>query len=249
LERRSRQRRKGNNGSEAMTDIDAYDLAMLAAQLMCRQNTPANAVETAWSLLDEAKLKLDGVRLKALAKSPEAQTESDRREAERLANLQIPYEKGVKLVVSVDRWSGEYGALKWFKKFLRVKATKQEKTMDGIEARAEAWLTTYRSRGFTGTEVKKLQDEFNRWRTKGKQGRVKKKKTDGRLRENRQRKAEEKAQKAWADLTGEKAAKRSKPELEYVADTEATEGQAIASGKTPGRDSATLVRDADAPNL
>jgi hypothetical protein len=80
---------KGNNESEAMTDIDAYDLAMLAAQLMCRQNAPAKAVETAWSLLDEAKLKLDGVQLQALAESPEAQAQSEKREAERLANLQI----------------------------------------------------------------------------------------------------------------------------------------------------------------
>jgi hypothetical protein len=228
-----------------MTDIEPYDLALLAAQLMSRQNSPRSAVETALSLLDQAELQLERVRLRALAESPEAQAELERREAERKAKLHVPYEKGVKLIARVDRWSGDYGALNWFKKFLRWKATKQEETQDATAARADAWVAKYRGSGFTGTEVERLRDEFDHWRNKGTQGRVKKKRRDGRLHENRQRKAKEKGEAAWKELVGPR--QRTKPELEFVAKTEVAESAAVTSGKTPVRSGDTLVRDADAP--
>jgi hypothetical protein len=229
-----------------MTDIEPYDLAMLAAQLMRRQNSPLTAVETALSLLDQAKLRLDRVRIRALAESPEAHAESERREAQRMAELRIPYEKGVELVTGVDRWSGDYGAIAWFKRFLQWKAARQEKTPDAIEVRVEAWLATYRGKGFTGTEAKKLQAEYDQWRNKGKQGRVKKKR-DGRLRAMREAKKakQEKeqakvAKKGWEQLTG------GKPQWENM---DAVQAEAATGRKTPVRDSESSVGDADAPNL
>jgi len=224
--------------------IDAYYLAELAAQLMCRQSTPSSAVETAWKLLEQAKDKIEGVRLRALTQSPEAQAEWEKLKADQLDNLHLSYGKGVHVITGIkNRWSGEYGALNWFKKFLQAKAEKQEKTKDGIEARVEAWLIRYRENGFTGTEAKKLQGEFNPWRNKGKQGRVKKKKNDGRLRENRQRKRlreeaerQKEAAQLWREITGDTRPKSVEAfgvdNVEVVA---AAAERASCSNKTPVR--------------
>jgi hypothetical protein len=198
-----------------LLNSNAYDLAALAAQLMCRQSSAKNAVETAWELIEAAKDKLEEVELLTPENIAAWCAEREKERAEYLAKLRIPYEKGVHLITGIeDRWSGQYGALNWFKKFLQWKAAKQEQTPDKTEARAEAWVANYRQKGFTGTEAPKLQDEFKQWRNKGKQGRVKKKTCDGRLREQRQKRAKKAADAAWKELIGPR--QRTKPELESV---------------------------------
>jgi hypothetical protein len=214
----------------ALYDNDAYDLALLAAQLLSRQNSPVKAIEMASSLLEQAALKLEKVKLEA--KSPEVAAELEKRRAEQLANLAVAYEKGVKIITGADRWSGYYGALTWFKRFLATKA-KKDRRPEECEAWVEAKLNQYRNKGFTGAEAKKLQAEFEQWRSKGRQGRVRKPKRDGRLRENRLKKAQQTAGAAWRELNGRR--ERTKPELVSVADTEAVEAKQASSGKTPRR--------------
>jgi hypothetical protein len=201
------------------TEIDAYELAALAAHLMSRQSSPSSAVETAYELIQEAEHKLEGVRLKAA--EPELRTELEKLREEELANLHLKYENGVKLITGVDRWPGTYGALNWFKRFLQWKAEKRETTTEGAEARVEAWLLKYRVPGFMGTEAKNLREEFEAWRNKGKQGRVKKKVRDGRLKGSRQRKARQKAKQAWEKFNKKPRSRSARPKLEFVPDIEA----------------------------
>src|SRR5204862_2567748 len=82
-----------------------------------------------------------------------------------------------------------------------TKAKEREQTPETIEARAEIWESHYRQRGFTGTEAQKLKGEFDQLRGKGRQGRVKKTATDGRLKANKQKKIQEKGKAAMAELT------------------------------------------------
>jgi hypothetical protein len=210
---------------------------------MIRQRNEPLAVDAAWRLLQEAKDKLEEVRLEAKIKSPEAQAEWEKERAEYLAAIRISYQVGVKCITGVNRWSGQYGALNWFKKFLRWKAEKQEKTQDAVEARVEAWLIKYRG-AFPGTEAKKLQNEYNVWRNKGKQGRVKRRR-DERLRENKEkrraRQLQEKAQqagKAWGEL--------SRPKLTWER-MDAAQAKAAIGRKTPIRGSATTIKETDSP--
>lgn len=194
---------------------EAYDLAALAAQLMPRQASTQNAVEAACELLGEAQDKLRESEVVAPENIAAWADELRRQRSEYFANLHLTFEEGVRAITcTTGRWETKdkrYGALGWFKRFLQAKAAKQEQTPDKAEARAEAWLANYRQRGFTGTEGKKLQDEFNAWRNKGKKGHVKKKRRDGRLREEREaRKARQvkqgakQAREAWQKLTGAK---------------------------------------------
>jgi hypothetical protein len=145
-------------------DNDAWDLAMLAAQVLRRRNTPADAVDAAWKLVEAAKHKLEGIRLEAFLHSPETQAALEKEEAERVAGLEIPYEQGVKWITSHSRWSY---ALNWFKRFLVARAEK-ERSQKEREAWVEAQLAHYRSKGFTGDEAKKLKEEFTQWRRAGK---------------------------------------------------------------------------------
>lgn len=189
------------------TDLDALDLAMVAAQtLHC--STPSEAIDAAWELVESAKDKLEGVRLRAELESPEAQAAWDKQQAEHLDSRKIPYKKGVKLITSQTRLDRSEQSLR---EFLMDKAkARGEQTSDGIEARAEAMLIKYRNKDFTGTEAKKLKAEFDQWRGKGRQGRVKKRASDGRLRENRQKKLQAKGKAGMAELKQEKVEWRTK---------------------------------------
>jgi len=214
-------------------DNDAWDLATLAAQLLHRHNTPSDAVDAAWSLIEAAKRKLEGVRLEALLESPDARAELENEEASRLANLHLQYEQGVKSVTSQARWDR---ALKSFRLFLASKAREKERTDEGITARTEAMLAKYRARGFSGTEANKLRGEFEQWRGKGKQGRVKKRASDGRLKENREKKRQQKGKQAMAELT--------RPKLDF----EAVRPFVNRGKKTPRhRDPATFIPLNDTP--
>jgi hypothetical protein len=230
--------------------ITAYELATLAGQIcpeLCYQK-PSEAIVAAVRLLEAGEHEIEGIELRACAQAEDYSGAAEKKEAERLANLIIPYEKGVHLITGIeDRWSGQYGALNWFKKFLQWKAAKQEQTPDKTEARAEAWLANYRQKGFTGTEAPKLQDEFKQWRNKGKQGRVKKKTRDGRLREQRQKRAKKAADAAWKELIGPR--QRTKPELEFVPDTDIVQARAVRGCKTPVRSDKTLIGGTDTPEL
>ena len=179
--------------AETDQGMDAYDLAMLAAQLMRRQDSPTGAVKTALKLVEAAKDELGVIQLGELVHSPETQAAWGKEEAERLANLKIPYEKGVKIITSQDR--RDY-ALKWIKEFLAA-AKYKDRPPGQREPYVEAWQAKYGSQDFTGTEVKKLRDEFEQWRGKGGQGRVRKRASDGRLRENRQKKLKATGKPRW----------------------------------------------------
>jgi hypothetical protein len=172
-----------------------------------------------------AKRKLEVIQwLESLG----AQAEQEKQRAEHLANLNLPYKKGVKLITGQARRSY---ALKWLKEFLA--ATKyKEKPPEQREPYMEAWLAKYRSQGFTGTEAKKIRDEFEQWRGKGRQGRVKKRASDGRLRANRQTKLQKQGKEAWTNLT--------KPKLGW----EAVRGQVSRGRKTPN-----LIGDSAPGNL
>jgi len=210
-----------------MRQLDAYDLAMLAAQLMRRQDSPTGTVKTALKLVEAAKHEPEGIRLEAFAKSPEALADWDKQQSEYLDSLKLPYEKGVKLITGQTRRAY---ALKWLKEFLA--ATKyKEKPPEQREPYVEAWLAKYRNQGFTGTEAKKIRDEFDQWRGKGRQGRVKKRASDGRLKANREKKRQAKGKEALAELT--------KPKLGW----EAVRGQISRGKKTPN-----LIGDA-APKI
>jgi hypothetical protein len=178
-------------------DNDAWELAMLAAQLLRRRNTESDAVDAAWDLVEAAKDKLEGVRLRAQLESPEAQAAWDKQQAEYLDSLKLPYKKAVKLITSQTRLDH---ARKLFKDFLAAKAEKDRKAEER-EAWVEARLVHYGVKDFTGTEAKKLKAEFEQWRGKGRQGRVKKRAGDGRLRENRQKKLQKQGKAAMAELT------------------------------------------------
>jgi hypothetical protein len=193
--------------AETDPGMDAYELALLAAQLLRRRNTESDAVDAAWALVEAAKDKLEGVRLRAQLESPEAQAAWDKQEAQRLDSLRIPYKEAVKLITSQTRL--DY-AKKRFKEFLTDKAKVREQTSEGIEARAGAMLIRYRDNGFTGTEAKRLKEEFEQWGGKGKQGRVRKSVTDGRLRENRQKKLQAKGKAEMAKLAKPKVEWRTK---------------------------------------
>jgi hypothetical protein len=187
-------------------DNDAWDLATLAAQLLRRRNTESDAVDAAWALVEAAKEKLEEIRLRA--EWPEEQARLEKQQAEYLDSREIPYDKGVKLITSQSRWSY---AQDWFKRFVSAKAKERgEQTEEGVAAHAGAMLAKYRSRGFTGTEAKKLREEFEQWRGKGRQGRVKKRASDGRLRENRQKKLQKQGKEAMAELTNQKVEWRTK---------------------------------------
>jgi hypothetical protein len=184
-------------------DNDAWDLATLAAQLLRRKNTEPDAVDSAWALVEAAKDKLEEIRLRAELESPEAQADWDKQRAEYLASLKLPYEKGVKLITGQTRWSY---ALKWLKRFLAAKAQK-ERAPKEREAWVEAQLSNYKIKGFVGTEAKKVRAEFDQWRGKGRQGRVKNRASDGRLKANREKKRQGKGKEALAELT--------KPKVEF----------------------------------
>jgi hypothetical protein len=208
-------------------DNDAWDLAMLAAQLLRRRNTPSDAVDAAWELVEAAKHKLEGIQLEASAKSPEARADWEKQQTEYLASLKIPCKKAMKLITSQTRLDH---ARKWFKDFLRAKAERDRKAGER-EAWVEARLVHYGVKDFTGTETKRLKEEFDQWRGKGRQGRVKKRVSDGRLRANREKKRQAKGKQALAELT--------KPKLGW----EAVRGQVSRGRHTPN-----LIGDA-APKI
>jgi hypothetical protein len=218
--------------AETDAGMDAYDLAMLAAQLMRRQDSALRAVKTALELVEAAKHELGVIQLGTFVNSPEAQTQLEQEETQRLATLKITYENGVKIITSQNRWSY---ALKWIKEFLA--ATKyKDRPPEQREPYVEAWQAKHRSQGFTGTEAKKLKEEFEQWRGKGRQGRVRKRATDGRLKENRKKKLQKQGKEAVADLT--------KPKLGF----EAVRPFINRGRKTPRyRDPATYTPDADKP--
>jgi len=207
------------NGSE----IDVYDLALLAAQLMCRQSRPHSAVETAWQLLEEAKDKLEGIQLRAQTEAPEAQAEWKKLRAEQLEALRYCYHEGVKMIV--------FGAFKgqrldraeaWLRKFLEWKTRGRGEKEP--EAWAQAKVLLYRNRGFSGTEVTRLQSEFSRWRDKGTQGRMRRKASDERLSKVKQDKLGKKGREAWA--------KFSKPKMDTKAYVR------VVTGRNPSFDGA-----------
>jgi len=207
-------------------DNDAWDLASLAAQVLRRRNTPSDAVKAARALIEAAKHELEGIQLEALAKSPEALADWETQQAEYLASLKLPYEKGLKLITRQTRWSY---ALKWFKEFLKHQGAKRGEK--DVTAYVEARLVHYRVKDFTGTEAKKLKTEFEQWRGKGRQGRVKKRASDGRLKPNREKKRQAKGKQALAELT--------KPKLGF----EAIRGEISRGRKTPN-----LIGDAAPKN-
>ena len=202
---------------ETSEDVNAYDLAMLAAQIrpgLSLKDTD-EAIETAWELLKKAKFKLWQIDFKkgVEADSPQLEAESREQEEKRLAALQVGYERGVKIITNQKAWSY---ALSSFKQFLASKAHKEGKGGAWVDAK----LANCRIKGFTGTEAKKLQEEFREYRGYRGQGRVKKK-GDLRLRENKKKKLE-KAQKAAGSQT-----KLTKAEVEQVWGEEFSDSRLI----------------------
>jgi hypothetical protein len=215
-------------------DNDAWDLATLAAQLLRRRNTESDAVDAAWALVEASKHKLEGIRLQAWAKSPEARADWETQQTEYQASLKIPYKKAMKLITSQVRLDH---ARKLFKDFLAAKAEKDREAGER-EAWVEARLVHYSVKDFTGTEAKKLKEEFEQWRGKGRQGRVKKRATDGRLRENRRKKKHAEGKAALAGLT--------KPKQEFTRHYEIAVMKGARGRKTPNyRDPATYIPDTD----
>ena len=158
------------DGENLPDESSAYDLAMLAAQILqgLRPRDVHEAIDTAWKLLNTAKIKL----LDEFAKSPQVQerAKADLEEKKRkyLANLPlIDFNKGVKIITRQKRRDL---AEDYFGRFLEFKhATKKA---------AEAVLRVYKEKGFNGTEVAELRKGFVEWwaqhrRKKGKQGCVK----------------------------------------------------------------------------
>src|SRR5205814_10547841 len=88
-------------------------------------------------------------------------------------------------------------------------AREKERRDEGMPAGSEAMLAKYRARGCSGTEASKLRGEFEQWGGKGKRGRVKKRASDGRLKENREKKRQQKGKQAMAELT--------RPKLDFEA--------------------------------
>jgi hypothetical protein len=219
---------------------DAYDLAMLAADVCRGVQDPDKAIKKAWALLKAGELHLRGIALEAKANSPQAEAEWREQEEKRLAATPLTYEQGVKCITGYTG-KGRWGrALEQFEKFLAAKAKKERKPEER-EAWVEAKLTTYRVKGFTGTEAKKLQEEYRQWRGYRGQGRVKKQASDGRLKANRQTKLQKQGKEAWTNLT--------KPKLGW----EAVRGQVSKGRKTPNLigDAApgNLIGDARAPEI
>ena len=182
-------------------DNDAWELAHVAAQI---PGTPSEAVDRAWEIVKAARRKFEGIRLQE-GQSPESKAaweEWEREKVEHLANVHASFEDGIKWITSQTRPDR---ASKSFKDFLAYEAkARGELTSDGIEARADAMLIQYRNRGFTGTEARKLKAQWEQWRGKGKQGRVKRPASDGRLRENKQKALQAKGKAAMSELTKEK---------------------------------------------
>jgi hypothetical protein len=193
-------------------ECHAYDLAILAAQACPGFQDPHKAIEKAWALLKASELHLRGIDLEALANSPRAEAEWREQEEKRLAGLRLTYDD-LKRVVTGHLKHYDRAEL-WFNRFLNAKAKKEGKS----EAWVEALKLTYRNKTFTGTEAKKLQEEYRQWRGYRGQGRVTRK-GDLRLRENKEKKLE-KAQKATGSQT-----RRTKPKLEFTGDIDRTEAE------------------------
>src|SRR6266480_5519611 len=178
---------------ETPKDVNAYDLAMLAATVSPGFQDPHKAIEKAWELLKASELHFRGIDLKALANSPQAEAEQRGQKEKYLAGVRLTYDDLKRVVTGhlkhYDR------ADKWFNRFLDAKAKKEGKN----DAWVEAWKVTHRNKKVTGTEAKKLQEEYNQWRAYRGQGRVTRK-GDLRLKENKKKKLE-KAQKAAGSQT------------------------------------------------
>jgi len=201
-------------GNGTPDDNDAWELAMLAAQMLHR-DTPSQAIETAWELVESAKREFE---MEEKLRSPETQAEWQREKDEHLAKCKpAAFEDGIKWITSQTRRDR---AKESFKEFLLYKAkARGEHTSDGIEARVDAMLIQYRERGFTGAEARKLKAEWEQWRGKGRQGQVLKPVTDGRLRENKQNKLQAKGKIAMSELSKEKPEWRTKHYRESVLRT------------------------------
>ena len=247
-----------NEALNAMRDDDTYSLASLAAQLMSRQSSPANAIRTALDLLEHAREALGEAELFAPEKLAALDTEWKQRRAAHLANARLTYEKGVRYITGiVGRWDGEYGALNWFKRFVLYKIKSNGCPSTELEPRVEAHLAKYRSNGFSGTEAEKLRAEYEHFRNKGTQGRVRKRGSDRRLKpvkeklvekggkqvEKKQAARAQMAKREWGKMTGSLI----RPDLKFVADLSSTEAEEVRKGKVRARHGETLVRDKDAP--
>lgn len=243
-----------------LRDDEAYDLALLAAQLMSRQSTPANAIRTALDLLKQAHEALDEAELFAPEKLKELDKEREQQRAEYLANVRLTYEQGVRHITGiVGRWDGEYGALNWLKRFLRYKIKSDGSLEPEIEPRVEAHLAKYRTSGFAGTEADKLRTEYERFRNKGTQGGVRRRASDRRLKPVKEKLAAKAAKQAEKEQTARaKMAKREwdklsnslvRPDVKFVADTAPEEAEHARHGKTGARGSETLLKDKNAPEL
>ena len=215
-----------NERPENMDEYNAYDLAMLAAQIrpgLLRQDT-REAIEIASELLEKAKSKLSQIdNKKGLeAALPQLEAEALEQEEKRLAALKLKYEKGVE-IITVHEGKGHWErALEWFKKFLKAKAKKEGKTDTWVGAK----LLTHRGQGFTGTEAKKLREEFVSWRGYRGQGRVKRK-TDLRLKKNKHLKGAAPAKQPRG---------RQRENIELVPENlDAVEAKQAKAGITPRR--------------
>jgi hypothetical protein len=175
-------------------EIDAYDLALLAAQLMCRQNSPSSAVGTAWDLIEGAKDKLAGVRLETETKSPEADAEWEKQRAEREANATLDFRRYVMCVTGQDQWSL---ALPRYKNY---KARKLPKgwTLD-------ATMKAYRGKKFTVAETRREKAAYECFVTgyKGGRGRVRDKLSDRRFKKNRHLPPKDRKNKPKLVFTGD----------------------------------------------
>ena len=184
-------------------DNDAWELAHVAAQI---PGTPSEAVDRAWEIVKAARHKFEGIRLQE-GQSPESKAaweEWEREKAENLANAKASFKDGIKWITSQTRLDR---ATEYFKDFLLYNAKARGET---TSARADAMLSLYSNRGFTGTEARKLKAQWEQWRGKGRQGQVLKPVTDGRLRENRKKKLQAKGKAAMSELTKEKPQWRDK---------------------------------------
>jgi hypothetical protein len=199
---------------ETSEDVNAYDLATLAAEISPGVQDPHKAIEKAWELLKASELHLRGIYLKALANSPQAEAEQLEQKEKYFASVRLTYDE-LKRVVT-EHLKHYDRADKWFNCFLGAKAKKEGKNEDWVEA----WKLTHRNKTFTGTEAKKLQEEYNQWRAYRGQGRVTRK-GDLRLKENKKKKLE-KAQKAAGSQT-----KLTKPELEELWEEQFSDSRPI----------------------
>jgi hypothetical protein len=209
-------------------EIGPYDLARLA--LLTRCGDPSEATHKAVNFLMLAETEIEGIALRAQAEAADASgewaAEREKRNAQHLDSVRVTFKYILATIAG-----GEKGyALPKFKQFLEWEA--RNRGEKDVKLWAKATLNLYRRKKFTGTEAKRLTERYYHWENKGKQGRLKKPVSDGRLKAHKRKKVA----KAFNEIIlgeqppTERQVRRIKPEIDYTSNIETVEAiQAAAS--------------------